>query len=253
MKSVFLVVWAAILVLGASSVVRAQSEITLVTMAGIKPPLDELLPRFEQKTGIKVKLVLGGVAPTQNRVVKGEAFDLAILLAPDSEALTSSNVVPASAVTIASLAVGAGVAHGTPKPDIATPEAAKRSLLAAKSLTYADPAGLSAAGTSFADTLKRLGITDQVQPKVKLAKGGQVMPAVLKGDAEIGFVFYNEIHEQGIDPVGELPPQISPRLRLVALISSHSANAAAAKALEQFLASPEAQAVYKAQRMEPAS
>ena len=253
MKSIYRVALAAILVLGVSSVVRAQNEITLVTMAGIKPPLDELLPRFEQKTGIKVKLVLGGVAPTENRVVKGEAFDLAVLLAPSSEALTSSNIVPSSAVTIASLAVGAGVAHGTPKPDLSTPEAAKRSLLAAKSLSYADPAGLSAAGTSFAGTLKQLGIADQVQPKVKLAKGGQVMAAVMNGQAEIGFVFYNEIHELGIDPVGELPAQISPRLRLVALISSHSTNAAAAKALQQFLSSPEAQAVYKAQRMEPAS
>jgi len=253
MKTICRLALAAILVLGLSSVVRAQTEITLVTMAGIRLPLDELLPRFEQKTGIKVKLVLGGVAPTANHVIKGDPFDLAILLAPDSEALNSSNVVPTSAVTIASLAVGAGVAHGTPKPDLSTPDAAKRSLLAAKSLSYADPAGLSAAGTSFAGTLKKLGIVDQVQPKVKLAKGGQVMPAVLKGDAEIGFVFYNEIHEEGIDLVGELPAQISPRLRLVALISSHSANAAAAKALEQFLSSPEAQAVYKAQRMEPAS
>jgi molybdate transport system substrate-binding protein len=253
MKSLFKLALAAVLVLGISSSVRAQTEITLVTMAGIKPPLDELLPRFEQKTGIKVKLVLGGVAPTQNHVVSGDAFDLAILLDPGSEAMASSNIVPSSAVTIASLAVGAGVARGTAKPDISTPAAAKRALLAAKSLSYADPAGASAAGTSFAGTLKQLGIADQVQSKIKLAKGGQVMPAVLKGDAEIGFVFYNEIHEQGIDLVGPLPAQISPRLRLVALISSHSANAAAAKALEQFLSSPEAEAVYKAQRMEPAS
>src|SRR5690348_1369806 len=114
MKSIYRALLAVILVLGMSSVLRAQNEITLVTMAGIRPPLDELLPRFEQKTGIKVKLVLGGVAPTQNRVVKGEAFDLAILLAPDSEVLNSSNVVPTSAVTIASLAVGAAVVHGAP-------------------------------------------------------------------------------------------------------------------------------------------
>ncbi len=254
MKSLLKIALGAVLVFGVSPALRAQSEVTLVTMAGIKPPLDQLLPRFEQKTGIKVKLVLGPVAPTTNHVLKGDAFDLAVVLDPNSVVLSSSNIVPSSAVTIASIAVGAAVPHGSPKPDISTPDATKRSLLAAKSISYADPAGASAAGTSFSDTLNKLGIADQVQPKVKLGKGGgEAMATVVKGQAEIGFVFYNEMNEQGIDLVGPLPAQISPRLPLVALISSHAANATAAKALQDFLASPEAQAVYKAQRMEPAS
>jgi molybdate transport system substrate-binding protein len=244
----------AVVLLAVSSVARAQSEVTLVTIAGIRPPLDQLIPKFEQKTGIKVKLVLSPVAPTRNHVVKGDAFDLAVVLDPDAEVLKSSNIVPGSAVTIASLAVGAAVPQGAPKPDISTPEATKKALLAAKSISYADPAGASAAGTSFSDTLKRLGVTDQVQSKVKLGKGGgEAMATVVKRDADIGFVFYNEMNEKGIDLVGPLPVQVSPRLPLVGLISSHAANAAGAKALLQFLASPEAQSVYKAERMDPAS
>lgn len=255
MKNLFSATLAAILIAGAWSGVYAQNkEVTLVTMAGIKPPLDELIPRFEQKTGIKVKLVLGPVAPTREHVVKGDAFDLAVVLDPDAAVLSSPNIVPSSAVTLASLAVGAAVPHGAPKPDISTPEATRRALLAAKSISYADPAGASAAGSSFADTLKKLGVADQVQPKVKLGKGGgDAMATVVKGQADIGFVFYNEMNESGIDLVGPLPAQISPRLRMVGFISSHASNAAAAKALEDFLNSPEAKAVYKAHRMEPAS
>jgi molybdate transport system substrate-binding protein len=244
----------AVLVLGASCGVRAQNEVTLVTLAGIRPPIDELLHRFEEKTGQKVKTVYGSVGVTRKHVLDGDAFDLAVVLDPDSDVLASSNIVSGSATTVASLVVGGAVAHGAPKPDISTPEALKRTLLAEKSISYSDPSGGSAAGTSFADTLKALGIAGQVQPKAKVGKGGgEAMASVAKGEAEIGFVFYNEINEPGVDVVGPLPAQVSPPIRLVGFISSHAKNPAAAKALAEFLSSPEAAAVFKAHRILPGS
>jgi molybdate transport system substrate-binding protein len=244
----------AILILGASCGVRAQNEVTLVTLAGIRPPIDELLHRFEEKTGQKVKTVYGPVGATRKHVLDGDAFDLAVVLDPDADVLASSNIVSGGGTTVASLVVGGAVPHGAPKPDISTPEAAKRTLLAAKSISYSDPSGGSAAGTSFADTLKALGIAEQVQPKAKIGKGGgEAMASVAKGEAEIGFVFYNEINEPGVDVVGPLPAQVSTPLRLVGFISSHAKNPAAAKALVDFLSSPEAAAVYKAHRIVPGS
>jgi molybdate transport system substrate-binding protein len=242
------------LILGASSGLRAQSEVTLVTVAGIREPIDELLHRYEAKTGQKVKTVYGSVGVTRKHVLDGDAFDLAVVLVPDADVMASGNVVPGSATTVASLVVGAGVPHGAPKPDISTPDALKRTLLAAKSISYSDPSGGSAAGTSFADTLKALGIAQQVQSKVKMGKGGgEAMASVTKGEAEIGFVFYNEINEPGIDLVGPLPAQVSPPIRMAGLFSSHAKNPAGAKALLDFLCSPEAAAVFKAARLVPGS
>lgn len=254
MKNFLKTVLVAVFILSASCGVRAQGEVTLVTLAGIRPPIDELLHRFEEKTGQKVKTVYGPVPATRKHVVDGDEFDLAVVLDPDANVLASSNIVAGSATTVASIVVGGAVPHGAPKPDISTPDALRRTLLAAKSISYSDPSGGSAAGTSFADTLKALGIAAQMQPKAKIGKGGgEAMASVAKGEAEIGFVFYNEINEPGVDVVGPLPAQVSPPIRLVGLISSHAKNPAGAKALADFLSSPEAAAVYKAHRIIPGS
>ena len=242
------------LILGASCGVRAQDEVTLVTIAGIRQPIDELLHRYEAKTGHKVKTVYGPVPATRKHVIDGDAFDLAVVLLPDAEVTSSSNIVPGSGTIVASLLVGAAVTKGAPKPDISTPDALKRTLLSAKSISYSDPSGGSAAGTSFADTLKALGIAQQVQSKAKMGKGGgEAMASVTKGEAEIGFVFYNEINEPGVDVVGPLPAKVSPPIHLVGVFSSHAKNLAGAKALLEFLSSPEAMSVYKAARLEPGS
>ena len=73
-----------------------------------------------------------------------------------------------------------------------------------------------------------------------------------KGEAEIGMTFISELDDPGIDIVGALPKEASPRTPLVGFVSAHAKNPEAAKALLKFLASPEAAEAYKAARMEPA-
>ena len=112
---------------------------------------------------------------------------------------------------------------GAPKPDITTPEAVKRLLLAAKSVSYPDPAGGAAAGVSFNETLKKLGITEQIKPTIKLAQGGAgAMAMVAKGEAEIGLTFLSEMEDPGIDVVGPLPKEISTPTTLVGFVGAHA-------------------------------
>ena len=77
------------------------------------------------------------------------------------------------------------------------------------------------------------------------------MVKVAKGEVEIGLTYVSEMDVAGIDIVGPLPQQISPPTRLEGFISSHAKDPAAAKALLDFLSSPEAAAVYRAHKMEP--
>ena len=196
----------AALVLGASFGARAQTETTLIAPGGIRAPLDDLLPRYEKKTSQKVKATYGSGGGTRKQVLSGEAFDVPVIQLPDSDVLASGQVVAGSATPLASVAVGVAVAHGAPKPDISTPEAVKRMLLSAKSISYPDPSGGAAAGVSFVDTLKRLGIADQVQSKVKIGSGGaDAMVKVAKGEVEIGLTYVSEMDVPGIDIVGPLP------------------------------------------------
>jgi len=59
------------------------------------------------------------------------------------------------------------------------------------------------------------------------------------------------MNEPGIDVVGPLPREISTPTTLVGFLSSHAKDPASAKALLEYLSSPEAAAAYKAQRMQP--
>ncbi len=240
------------LMLGNSSGARAQSEVTLVAPGGIKGAVEQLIPGFEQKTGIKVKATFGSGLGTKRQVTQGEAFDVPIVQPPYPEVLASGNVVASTATPLASVSVAVAVRQGAPKPDISTPEAVKRMLLAAKSISYPDAAAGAAAGVTFDETLKKLGIAEQMLPKIKRAQGGAgAMAMVAKGEVEIGLTFQSEMNEPGIDVVGPLPVEIATPTTLVGFVSSHAKDPAAAKALLEYISSPEAAAIYKAHGMQP--
>ena len=231
---------------------RAQDEVTLVGPGGIRAAVEKLIPEFERKTGHKVKATFGSGLGTKQQVARGDAFDVPIVQPPYPEVLASGNVVASSAISLASVAVGMAVRQGAAKPDISTAEAVKRTLLGAKSISFPNPAGGAAAGVSFEETLKKLGIATQLEPKLKRAQGGAAAMAMVgKGEAEIGFTFVSEMNEPGIDLAGSLPKEICTPTTLVGFVSSHAKNPATAKQLLEFLASPSAAAAYRAEHMQP--
>ena len=240
------------LVVGSSSSARAQDEVTLIAPGGIRAAIEQLITGFERKTGHKVKATFGSGGGTKQQVVRGEAFDVPVVQPPYPEVLASGNVVASSATPLASVSVGVAVRQGAAKPDISTPDAVKRMLLAAKSISYPNEAGGAAAGVSFDETLKKLGIAEQMEPKIKRAQGGAgAMAAVAKGVVEIGLTFLSEMDLPGIIVVGPLPREISTPTTLVGFVSSHAKDPAAAKALLEYLSSADAAAVYSAQGMQP--
>jgi molybdate transport system substrate-binding protein len=249
MRPLFTTLLAALALTGSA---LAQTEITLIAPGGIKAAVDQLIPGFERKTGYKVKATFGSGLGTKRQVANGEAFDVPIVQPPYPEVLASGNVVAASAKPLASVALGVAVRQGAPKPDISNPDAVKRMLLSAKSISYPNPTGGAAAGVTFDETLKKLGIAAQIEPKLKRAQGGAAaMTMVAKGEAEIGLTFVSEMDEPGLDIVGPLPDAIAPPTRLVGFVSSRAKNPPAAKALLEYLSSPEAATAYRSQRMQP--
>ncbi len=239
-------------VLAASVGAHAQAEITLIAPGGARAPVEQLIPGFEKKTGMKVKATFGTGLVTKKQVIDGEAFDVPIVQPPLDVVVASGSVVASSATPLATVAVGVAVKKGAPKPDISTPEAVKKMLLGAKSISYPDGKGGAAAGVSFDATLKKLGIYDELQPKIKLAPGGAgSMAMTAKGDVEIGLTFLSEMDDPGIDIVGALPKAISTPTGLVGYVSTKAKDPAAAKALLDYLSGPEAAAVYKSLRMTP--
>ena len=240
------------LTMGGGPLLNAQDEITLIAPGGIRAAIQQLIPEFERQSGYKVKATFGSGLGTKQQVARGEAFDVPIVQPPYPEVLASGNVVATSAKPLASVAVAVAVRQGAPKPDISTPAAVKRALLAAKAVSYPNPSGGAAAGVSFDETLKKLGIAEQMQSKLKRAQGGAgAMKMLASGEADLGLTFMSEMNEPGIDIVGPLPKEISTPTTLVGFVSAHAKNAAAAKALLDYLSSPAAAGAYRAQKMEP--
>ena len=214
--------------------------------------IEQLIPGFEAKTGHKVKATFGAEAGTRKQILGGESFDVPVVEAPDTDAIASGNVVASTETQFANVSIGVAVRKGAPKPDISTPEAVKRMLLAAKSISYPDPSGGAAAGVTVDEALQKLGIAEQLQPKIKPAQGGaRAMAMVASGEAEIGMTFVNAMTDPGIEVVGSLPRDVSPPTIFVGFVSTHAKDPAAAKEFLAYLSSPEAAAAFKAQKMQP--
>jgi molybdate transport system substrate-binding protein len=243
---------AAIVCLMAAPTVRAD-EITLVAPGGIRAAIVKLIPDFEKQTGHKVTATFGSGLGTKRQVAAGDPFDVPIVQPPYPEVLASGHVVATSAIPLATVAVGVAVRTGARKPDISTADAVKRMLLAARAIAYPNGASGAAAGVSFDETLARLGIADQMKPKITLAQGGAgAMAALAKGEVDIGLTFISEIiTEPGVELVGPLPREISTPTALVGFVSAHARAPEAAKALLAFLSAPSAAAVYRACGMQP--
>jgi len=230
----------------------AAQEITLIAPGGIRDAIQRMIPDFERKTGHAVKATFGSGGGTKQRVISGEAFDVPVVQPPLAEVIASGNVVAGTETPLATVAVGVAVRKGAERPDIATPEAVRKMLLAAKSISYPDGARGAAAGVSFDATLRKLGIFDEMQPKIARAQGGSGAMALLaRGEIEIGLTFLSEIHDPGVEIVGPLPREISTPTGLVGFVSTRAKAPAAAQALLSYLASSDVAAVYESLGMRP--
>ena len=98
-------------------------------------------------------------------------YDLLIMSAPSiDEHIKSGKVVAGSRVDLAKSGVGVGVKASAPKPDVSTSDALKKTLLAAKSIGYSTgPSGVYMIGL-----FQRLGIADEIKPKLKQTPTGRV-------------------------------------------------------------------------------
>jgi molybdate transport system substrate-binding protein len=235
-----------------SSRARAQGELTLLAPGPIKEPLDKLLAQYQMKTGNKVKVTYAGGVPSRQQVAAGKGMDVDLLFAPFPEVLKTGNIDPKSQTVVARVRLALAVKKGAPKPDISTPAAVKKTLLNAKSISSVDPAQGSVGGIAEA-CLDKLGIADQVKPKLKWVRGGDVVQdQVAKGEIEIALGPYlSDMKNPGVDVVGALPPGASTPVDITGFLSNNLKDTKDAKALLAFLRSKEAAPVWEEAKVFP--
>jgi len=229
-------------------------EIKVLTAGAFKQVVLALVPDFEKQTGHKVTVENETVGALTKRIEGGEGFDLAVLTPGAVDNLTGKGKFAAGSRTnLARVGVGVVVKDGTPKPDISSVDAFKKSLLAAKSVAYIDPAAGGSSGIYVSGLLDKLGIGAEVKAKAKLIHGGAVAEHIAKGEAELGIHQISEILPvKGIVLVGPLPAEIQNYTVYAAGLGANAKEADAAKALLKALSGPTAAEVLKAKGMEPA-
>lgn len=231
-------------------IVRAQaSELKISASTAVKSVLEQLGPQFETTSGNKLVFSFGPAATLKEKIDQGSAFDVAVLTAPLMNALVKAGKVDAATrAIIARAGLGVSVRAGTAKPDVNMDEGLRRTLLNAKSIGYN---GVGASRAGIEAMLRKLGIADAVQSKIKLL-GVSAPVAVAKGEVEIGLGPVSEILPiEGAQLAGPFPADLQSYLVFSAGLSTESKNAEAATALIKFLASPAATPVLKEKGMQP--
>jgi molybdate transport system substrate-binding protein len=229
-----------LLALAIFSGAASAAEIKVLTAGAMRGVLVALVPQFEKDTGHKVSFDNATAGALAKRIADGEAFDVAIITPKVIDGLIETGrIAPGSRVDVAKVGIGVAVKEGAPLPDIATVDAFRRTLLAARSVAYIDPKAGGSSGIYFDGLLDRLGIAGEIRPKAKLKQGGYVADLVASGEAEVAVHQISEIVPvKGVVLVGPLPAEIQNFTTYSAAIGAAARDAAAAKALVQHLASP---------------
>jgi molybdate transport system substrate-binding protein len=242
------------------SIVAEAAEVKVLSAVGMRQVMLDLGSKFERATGHTLAITFDSGGVIVKRIEAGETVDVVMIPRSGIERLAEAGkVVVDSIANLARSSVGLAVRKGAPKPDISSPEAFKRTLLAAKSIARPDPALGGSSGVHIAKVLERLGIADEVTSKsVISSRPGETaaMPgyAVANGRAEIALHQIQElISVPGIEIVGPLPGELQETFVFSAGILAGAKEPEAGKALINFLRTPDATAVIKAKGMEPAA
>jgi molybdate transport system substrate-binding protein len=227
---------------------QAQAaQLKVLESNALKTVMDELGPQFEKATGNKLVTIVGTTTELRGMIEKGEAFDVALFTKSALDDLAKQGkIADAPRPPIARSGIGVAVRKGAVKPNVSTTAAFKSAMLNAASIGYVKQTPTAANMKVIFD---KLGVADQVQPKIKLLD--VVVPeALTQGKVEIGLTQISEIvPNTTVELAGPLPPDIQVYTVFGGGIAPASHDAAAA--LVQFLTSPAAVPVLKANGMEP--
>ena len=231
----------------------AAAEIAAFISIGVQSAVEELIPVFEKASGHRIVAAWAVAAGLNTRVQDGEVADVLISTRAGIDALIKAGKISAgSDVELARSGIGLAVRKGAQKPDVSTPEALKRTLLAARAISYSDPAVGGASGVHFASVLERLGIAAEMKARTRFPPpNGLAGRLLVSGEADLSIQQIPEVAGvEGIELIGPLPGDLQLITTFVAGIPTTVRQGDAARAFVRFLQSPQAVAVMKAKGLE---
>jgi molybdate transport system substrate-binding protein len=238
-------------VLLTAPVAASAEEIVVLSSVGIKAVVEDLAPSFEKTTTNDVAATFGLASALKTRIEGGERFDVAILTPALLDELIAKGLVAADSRTVvARVGLGLMIKAGAPKLEAGTVDEFKRTLLAARSVTYASS---GASGIAFLKIVEDLGIAAEVKAKAKpAASGDEVNANVRSGASDLAVLPISEILPVAGAELGAVFPEGVQTYVLMAAGVSAGARGRAAKDFVAFLAASSNDGVVREKGMERA-
>jgi molybdate transport system substrate-binding protein len=236
---------AALVAASAASANVQAADLHVMSSGGFTAAYKALGPTFATQTGNTLDTTLGpsmGKSPEAipNRLARGEPADVVIMVGYAlDDLIKQGKVIPGSRVELADSRIGMVVRDGAAKPDISSVDGLRNTLLHAKSIAYSD----SASGVYIERELfRKLGIEEQVESKARMIPRIPVASVVANGDYAVGFQQVSELLPvKGATFVGKIPESLQSVTRYAGGIPVGAQHPKEAKALLDYLASPDVQ------------
>ena len=206
-----------------------------------------LADAFAGRTGETADIVFEPMGALQARLAAGATAAVVILAVPAIDALGRSGaVVAASRAEIGRAPIGVAIRTGAAVPDIATPEAFKAAIVAARAIALSDPAVGGSAGIYLRDLFQRLGLADMIAAKtVRQNSGVAAAASVARGEADLAMTFIPELLQaEGARILGPLPPPFGHATAYAAAVSAGSPRGESARAFIAALTAPASRDVW---------
>lgn len=246
MRDVFVRSLCAAAALALSTTLAMAGEIRVVSVGALQSGLKPLGADYGKQGGDQVNYMFTNPANLK-KVLGDNQYDVIIAAAPSIEELDKSGGLQAgSRVKAVRVGIGVAVREGAPKPDVSTPEAFKKAIVAARNIVYTDPATPNGSGVVTMRILAAAGLTDAVKAKGKQEGLGPAKELIAKGDYEIGLFNISEATIPGVVVAGPVPAPLQDYTNYDGAVLAGAANKEAAAAFLKFVTGKPAAAAWKA-------
>lgn len=226
----------------------AANELSVLSSNLSRPAISELIPMFEKIYKIKVKVQYANNPILKQQIEAGAKFDVVIIEPQMLTELAKAGFVDKnSAVALAKIGMALVSREGSPAVDIGTVESFKRVLLSAKSIAYTADGH---SGAVFLSTLEKIGLAEQMKPKLVAVVGRFSTVDVAEGTAQYtAFPLAGSI--PGVQIAGMFPEEIQTYIGVSSASSSHTAAPTLVRTFLNYLRSESSMTLFKSKGFTP--
>ncbi|MHB1214074.1 MAG: molybdate ABC transporter substrate-binding protein [Thiobacillus sp.] len=223
------------------------AEVQVAVAANFSAPMQKIAADFERDTGHKARLAFGSTGKFYAQIRNGAPFEVFFAADDETPAKLEKEALAVSGSRF-TYAIGQ-LALWSSRPGYVDDKGEVLRQGAFAHLALANPR-LAPYGAAALETLNRLGLQAELQPKFVLGENiAQAFQFVSTGNAELGFVALSQVTEGGKLKAGSawlVPPALHAPIRQDAVILTRGTDNPAAQALMKYMKENKARAIIKA-------